>query len=191
MSRPPNTTDHELIERLGHVFSEVGYAGASLTMLAQATGLQKASLYHRFPDGKEQMAAEVLTATHLWLKEHLIKPLQSDAPPEQRVRILAKELNELYRGGKQACLLNMLSSAYLHEGPFAGAIKSMFKSLIHALRDMLEEAGLDRSTANLRAERVVMLLQGSLVLCRGMGTTRPFQSFLSQLSHEMFGDELN
>ena len=49
-----------MLGALGEVFRAHGYEGASLTLITQATGLGKGSLYNFFPDGKEQMAAEVL-----------------------------------------------------------------------------------------------------------------------------------
>jgi len=45
-----------LLRQLGQVFRERGYEGATLTQLAAATGLGKASLYHHFPGGKAEMA---------------------------------------------------------------------------------------------------------------------------------------
>ena len=62
MSRTSAIDDGELIARLSGVFRDVGYEGATLSALAAATGLQKASLYHRYPGGKQQMADEVLAA---------------------------------------------------------------------------------------------------------------------------------
>src|SRR5687767_7960924 len=59
---PPLVSDKELLERLTGVFRRHGYDGASLSVIAAATGLQRSSLYHRFPGGKEQMAAEVARA---------------------------------------------------------------------------------------------------------------------------------
>ena len=43
------------IAALAEVFRERGYEGASLAALSEASGLGKASLYHFFPKGKEEM----------------------------------------------------------------------------------------------------------------------------------------
>ena len=55
--------DDVLLDRLAETFKDVGYEGASLSVLSDATGLKKSSLYHRFPDGKAQMAQEVMAQT--------------------------------------------------------------------------------------------------------------------------------
>ncbi len=52
-------TEEELLDRLTSVFRTHGFEGASLSLISKATGLQRASLYHRFPGGKEEMAKAV------------------------------------------------------------------------------------------------------------------------------------
>lgn len=188
MARPSTIGDEELLNRLSVVFRDVGYAGASLADLSEATGLKRASLYHRFPGGKEQMASEVLRTAGDWLAENVLAALKGEAPPRQRVVAMAAHLKSFYSGGKQACLLNMLSSAHIHGGPFARQIRAMFEALIDGLAALLREAGIEEAVAAARAERAVMLLQGSLVLSRGIGTTRPFHTFLTNLPDELFGE---
>jgi AcrR family transcriptional regulator len=188
MGRKASIDEDELIARLSTVFRDVGYEGATLTILSKATGLQKASLYHRFPEGKEQMAREVLESTGAWLNEHILSPLNSGGPPEDRIRAMIRKIDEFYSGGKQACLLNMLSSAHIHEGPFTRLIKQTFDAWIDALSAVLVDAGFDAKTAGARAQRAIILLQGSLVFSRGTGTTRPFREFLKTLPDEILGE---
>ena len=44
-------TDNQLLDKLTEVFRLYGYEGASLSRISKVTGLQRASLYHRFPGG--------------------------------------------------------------------------------------------------------------------------------------------
>lgn len=187
MARHATIENQELVNKLTGVFRDVGYYGASLRALSEATGLKKASLYHRFPEGKEQMAREVLGSAEAWLSEHILSGLKNGAPPEQRIRGMVGKLDEFYSGGRQACLLNMLSSAHIHQGPFRKLIKGVFLAWIKALQNVLIEAGFDEKTAGMRAKRAITLIQGSLVLSRGMGTTKPFQEVLSRLPEELLG----
>jgi len=53
--------------------------------------------------------------------------------------------------------------------------------------EALTDAGLDEDTARARAQRAVMMIQGSLVLSRGMGTTKPFRDALAALPNELLG----
>lgn len=185
MSRPRSVTEDDLLARLARVFSEVGYEGASLSLLAEATGLQKASLYHRFPGGKKQMADEVLASTGTWLETQILAPLAGPGTPAERLATVAANLDAFYHGGARACLLNMLSSPRVEDGPFAPAIRQAFEALIAGLANIAREAGASPSAARQRAERAVMLLQGALVLSRGTGSTQPFRAFLAAFSAEI------
>ncbi|MDD2768554.1 MAG: TetR/AcrR family transcriptional regulator [Methylococcus sp.] len=185
MARPAKIEDSALLERLSDVFREVGYEAASLAVLSEAAGLKKASLYHRFPGGKEQMAREVMARAETWLSEHILAPLQSSALPEARIQGMVRSVDAFYSGGRQACLLNMLSSPHADHGPFASLIRNAFEAWIGALSAVLIDAGFDEDTARFRAERAIVLLQGSLVVSRGMGTTRPFRNCLANLEREM------
>ncbi len=185
MARPAKVEDSVLHTKLSDVFREVGYEGATLAMLSAATGLKKASLYHRFPGGKEQMASEVMAGAETWLIEHILTPLGSKATPAARIATMIRNLDTFYCGGKKACLLNMLSSPSADRGPFANMIKNAFEVWIGALSRALVDAEFDRDTAHFRAERAIALLQGSLVVARGMATTTPFQNCLASLEHEL------
>jgi TetR/AcrR family transcriptional regulator, lmrAB and yxaGH operons repressor len=188
--RKASVNEQDLIARLSGVFREVGYEGATLTMLSAATGLKKASLYHRFPQGKEQMAREVLEQAGAWLADRVLTPLRADGPPAARIDAMVERLDQFYSGGRQACLLNMLSSARIEEGPFTAMIQQLFEAWIEALSAVLRDAGFDKQHARARAERAVVLLQGSLVVSRGMGTPRPFREFLESLPGELLGDSI-
>ena len=187
MGRRLSIAEDDLISGLSQVFRDTGYEGATLTSLSLATGLKRASLYHRFPGGKEQMAQEVLAATEHWLEENLFEPLEGGGPLEDRINSMIKKLDALYSGGKQACLLNMFSSASLREGPFGQPIKKLFDRLVDELAKLVLEQGFDEAQATARAERAVMLLHGSLVLSRGTGSQKPFRRFLSTLREELLG----
>lgn len=187
MGRKASIDEADLMARLSATFREFGFEGATLTILSKATGLKRASLYHRFPDGKEQMAREVLEAAGTWLEANVLAPLRDGGPPAERIGRMVEKLDEFYSGGRQACLLNLLSSARIHEGPFTRLIKQTFEAWIGALTTTLVDAGLTEATARARAERGVILLQGSLVLSRGTGDTRPFREFLKTLPNELLG----
>lgn len=185
MARPQIIDDDALIERLSHTFRAVGYEGASLARLAKAAGMQKPSLYHRFPGGKRQMAQEVLSSARDWYGEHVFDPLAGDGPPSERVAVVVRALNSFYDRGKQACLLNLLSQPPGESSPFAEPIRRMFAALIDAFAGIAREAGCSANDAKERAGRVVALLHGSLVVARGLDSSAPFHAFTASLPREL------
>lgn len=169
----------QLLDKLTHVFRLYGYEGASLTRLTEATGLKRASLYHHFPGGKEEMALAVLERGSQGLEAQVLTPLQEPGTPAQRVQHMAERLNKFYAQGQQSCLLDTLSLGEedsLHK-PIQKAIAAWLKAMIQ----VAQEAGLAPDVAEQRAEEVLIRIQGSLVFARTTGNTQPFQRVLKEL----------
>lgn len=185
MARKALISNDALLERLSNTFREVGYDGASLTLLSEATGLKKASLYHRFPGGKEQMAMEVLQGAGRWMTDNILEPLAGPGTPRRRVEAICSKLDHFYRGGRQACLLNLLSAPAGGQGPFREPIRQFLEALIGAFADVARETGYEKNDAAERAERCLALLQGGLVLSKGLGSNAPFHRMLKQLPAEL------
>jgi len=187
MGRKASVDYDQLIESLTEVFRNVGYEAASLSLLEKATGLKKASLYHRFPQGKEQMAHEVIDVVKIWMENNILTILSSDALPEERIELLTHCLKKLYSGGKDACIFNTFSFHQDKNSPFGKEIKSMVLALIKGLAGVISDAGYEQKESYARAERTVMLLQGSLVVSHAIRSERPFLDILNRLDIELIG----
>lgn len=179
MPRPKAVDDPALIARLTGVFRADGYDGASLTALAGAAGLKKASLYHRFPGGKAQMAQEALADAFDWFAAHVIAPLDRPGAPADRLDQALASLAQFYDNGRLSCLLNRLASPAGDSAATAESIRAGFTALTDAFARLATDAGHPDETAESRAIRAVALLQGSLVMARGLNDTRPFAEALS------------
>ena len=187
MARKALVEDDVLLGRLSATFRNLGYEAASMALLADAAGLKKASLYHRFPGGKEELGREVLLDAGRWLTINILEPLAGHAPPATKIGDMVAKLDQFYDGGAQACLLNLMASPVSGEGPFKSAIQGLFEAFIAALTSVVAQAGYSGKVARDRAERAVALLHGSLVLSRGLGSTAPFQKMLKALPGELLG----
>src|SRR5689334_15238098 len=87
----------EVLDRLTAAFRQFGYDGASLARLSKATGLGRSSLYHYFPNGKEDMAAAVLANAGARFEETVLAPLRAkDAPPRERLTRMVAGLAAFY-----------------------------------------------------------------------------------------------
>src|SRR5688500_13418101 len=176
----PKITDENLLERLTRVFQDHGFEGASLSRISEATGLEKASLYHRFPGGKDQMAEAVLAHVGRWFVENLLAPLRETGPVSARVRETGRRIQAFYEGGRRSCLLDTLSlrdgSPALHE-----AVGRTYAAWRDSFAGAAREAGLPVGLARRRAEEAIMSIHGALVLARATGDTKPFARALARL----------
>lgn len=170
----------EVIERILLVFRQAGYEGASLARLSAATGLGRSSLYHYFPNGKEDMAAAAMAAVEAWIGEHVIAPLSAQAPPQKRLKQFSRGLAQYYENGKRACLMDVFTIGEAG-ARFQPHLRKRMKAMIAALARVAEEAGVAAPEAARRAENAVVSLQGSLVVARALGSSTPFLRMLDEL----------
>lgn len=178
MPRPAKFTKAILAQRLETVFKENGYEGASLMMLADATALSKASLYHHFPKGKEEMAAHVLAHSGASLQKFVLAPLM-DASGAALMKSL-KGTKTYYSGDVPICLMNSL---LLGEGRslFGPQIASAVTAWQDGMVKCLEGEGVTTSEANAWAIDALQRIQGALVLCRVTGTRKALEDCIDAL----------
>src|SRR5207249_8232711 len=151
--RPAKISDERLFQGLSDVFRRKGYDGASYSDLMKATGLVKASLYHRFPGGKAEMVDRILSEV-------------------DRVRKIARRLREFYKSGQQWCLLDTVT---LGDSPSTRehARRSM-EFWIDAFARLGRDAGLSPAMARRRSQEAVAAIEGGLIVSRVLGDRRPF-----------------
>jgi hypothetical protein len=80
-----------------------------------------------------------------------------------------------------------MSTPHPDKGPFAKEIKAAFDAMIAAFAAVARDAGAAATEAQARAERVVMLVQGCLVVSRGRQDSQPFKTMLAMLPAELLG----
>ena len=177
-------TRDEALTRIAEVFRAHGYDGASLSRLSETTGLGRASLYHHFPGGKEEMAREVFRHLGLEVDRHLLQPLRAEGSPLERIEKHLRGARAFYGRGGKNCLLGAVA---LGGGSdlFAGELKQSFRTWIDALARVLREAGLPQRTARRRAELAVGQIQGALVVARGLGEPEAFGRILQSLPEQL------
>ena len=72
---------------------------AAADRIAEITGLGRASLYHRFPGGKEEMADAVLSASSEVFGSYVLAPLRERGGLRGRLQRMAERLGEFYGDG--------------------------------------------------------------------------------------------
>ena len=177
--RPAKISDNRLYRELSDIFRRKGYDGASYSDLMKATGLVKASLYHRFPGGKAEMVDRILSEVDREFSEYVVKPAFEAGAPLGRARKIARRLREFYKSGQQWCLLDTVTLA---DSPSTRdhARRSM-EYWIDAFARVGRDAGLRPAIARRRSQEAVVAIEGGLVVSRVLGDRRPFLRSLASL----------
>jgi AcrR family transcriptional regulator len=181
--RPAKLSDKHLFERLTEVFRRRGYDGASYADLMEATGLVKASLYHRFPGGKEEMVGAIQSQVDRHFGEYVLAPAVEQGDPKQRARRIARRLREFYDNGRAWCLLDTLTLADSRV-TLAHAKKSM-EFWVERFARVGRDAGLAGGVARKRAEEAVAAIEGGLIVARVLHNRRPFLRVLVGLPKKL------
>lgn len=181
--RPQKVLDIEILTGLAKVFRSKGYEGASLKDLSEATGLKKASLYHRFPNGKKEMADAVLGHVGNWVEEHVFQAfLDQELSPQARLKKGLLEIRTLYNGGDEVCVFRALSMEAGFE-LFDKQIRNGMSMWIATLKNIGIALELDPNEAEKRAVQTLIEIQGSLIVTKGMGDVIIFENTLQNIEH--------
>lgn len=176
--RPQKILDQDLLIALSKVFRSKGYEGASLKELAEATGLQKASLYHRFPKGKQEMAESVLKHMAKWVEENILAALNNENDSlELRLKNGLAHVRTLYDGGKETCIFRAFS---METGLdlFEESINEGLNEWIDTFTQLGISANLTAEIAHKNAIQTLIEIQGSLILTKALNDTNVFNNTL-------------
>jgi len=162
------------------LFRQFGYDGVTLSKISQATGLGKASLYHHFPGGKDEMVETVLASLEKGLEQTVLEVMQSEGGALTRLQQMCDRLSKAYEQGQKPCVLAalMLGSA---QDIFQERVQTLLRLWIDAIATILVEAGMDMTIARERGEDGVIAIQGALILSQGLNDPAPFQRVMQQL----------
>jgi TetR/AcrR family transcriptional repressor of lmrAB and yxaGH operons len=178
-------SDDELFDRLAHVFRVAGFEGASLGALADGARLQRASLYHRFPGGKAQMAEAVMG----WVRERFARaldPMTSAFDVRAGVVESGRRISEIYADGTLPCVLDTLTLSGAPEGIRVIAAE-IATAWIDAMATAAGRGGAGAAAARLAAEEAFIRIEGSLVLGRLRGDPTAFRRTMTELPLMLLG----
>lgn len=179
--RPQKVDTEAMLQGLMSVLRSRGYDGASLKELSAATGLKKASLYHRFPGGKQEMAAAVLAHVGEWTQQHIYRLLTDrELPPTQRLEQALQNIDELYVGGDVSCVFRALSTE-IGLDLFGEQLRQGMQAWIQAFAALGEGFGQGKEEAYANGLQSIIDIQGTLVVGKCLGDTSIFQRMTEQI----------
>jgi AcrR family transcriptional regulator len=179
--------DAELARRAAETFRIFGYEGTSLNRLAKATGLEKASLYYRFPGGKDAILMAAVNGVGSWLQANIFEPLARPGALADRIEVVVERLRAFYGNGTKPCVLDTLS---LKGGTpeLETALRGAVDGWLNAFAEVAREAGYSPEEAQRRAEQAIIAIEGSLVLARVTGYRDVFERGLGELRSLLIGE---
>ena len=140
-----------------------------MTVLSQATGLQKASLYHHFPGGKNEMLEAAVLATIVELERRVFRFLETNGDAADRIGQVLEGFDVYTNGGRRSCLLAVIAQSSVAEN-FQSRISAQFDAWIARLGKTLVEFGYEPNRGDSLALETLETLYGSLAVGRLLGS---------------------
>ncbi|MFK0164700.1 TetR/AcrR family transcriptional regulator [Rhizobium sp. NPDC090279] len=173
----------DAVALVAEVFRELGYEGASMSEITARTKLSKGSLYHFFPGGKEQMAAEIMAHIDAWFVAEMFRPLE-EGEPHEAISSMWETTDSYFRSGRRVCLIGAFALDETRDH-FSAVILGYFHRWIEALAGALTRAGMASIEAQALAEETVVGIQGALMLARALGDEAVFGRMLERLKNRV------
>ena len=179
---------NDILPLLAEVFRAHGYEGATLSLISEATGLGKGSLYHFFPGGKQQMAEEVLAEIDGWFEANVFAPLRESKDPKRAMLAMIDNVDAYFRSGRRICLVGVIALGSSRD-MFVDQVKGYFVDWKEALAGTLRRSGLSASAAKLRAEEALVAIQGALILARAEDDSGVFRRAMADLKTRLLAPQ--
>lgn len=169
----------EAIVRIAELFREHGYHGTSYAQIMAVSCLGKGSLYHYFPNGKEDIATAVLFHIQTWFESHIFAPLEAPNAPFERLDEMFDNVEKYFESGKRVCIVGAFTLSDTKDR-FAQEIAYYFKRWISALTSFLSNHGASRNKARTLATSTMVSIQGGLVLAQALRKPRIFSEMIEE-----------
>ena len=171
-----------LLNGARRLLAEKGYAGMELRDVAARGKAPRGSIYHHFPGGKRQLAAEAAS-----LEGTEIEALIEHSLEEHGVRGTLAKFGEIFRRRvadypeRIGCPVAAAALARPEDPALAQAATAAFQSWEEPIAAALRREGVAESDAATFAGLVVSSVEGALIRARAAGDRAPLDSAIGGL----------
>lgn len=164
----PDRSRAALVETAALLFRRQGYAATGVNQILETAGVKAGSLYHHFPNGKQELAAAVVHAVGGGIERQLRGFLADETPVADVVDgwidVLIAGLASDPRDG---CPVEPIATEAVHASQqVREASTRVFSGWCDAVADRLRKDGWGPTEANQTALAVISLIEGALLLSR-------------------------
>ena len=163
------TTRDQIIDTTSDLMESQGYHATGLNQIVAESGAPKGSLYHYFPGGKEEMAAEAIDRTGRQLEERIRANLPPGIAPAEALRDFAHTIAfhieaSGYRAGGPLTAVAMETAT--NSERLNRACRDAFERVITAFAERLVTEGTPAERARGLSVFVTAAFEGGIILSR-------------------------
>jgi TetR/AcrR family transcriptional repressor of lmrAB and yxaGH operons len=167
----PDRSRAALLDSAAALFRRQGYAATGVNQILASADVKAGSLYHHFPDGKQELAAAVVDVVGGGIERRLRRFLESDLAVadivDAWIDLMSAGLSCDQRDG---CPIEPIATESVNASPqVREASARAFGGWSLAVADRLRADGWPNADADQTALAVIALLEGALILSRIAG----------------------
>jgi TetR/AcrR family transcriptional repressor of lmrAB and yxaGH operons len=167
----PDRSRAALVDSAATLFRRQGYAATGLNQILDEAGVKPGSLYHHFPRGKQQLAAQVVDTAGAGIEQLLRRFLSTGRPVADIVdRWIDLLVAGLAGDQRDGCPIEPIATESVNASPAVReASARAFKGWCAAVEERLRSDGWPAAEAQQVAIAVISLIEGALILSRIAG----------------------
>ena len=167
----PDRSRAALIDTAALLFRRQGYAATGVNQILETADVKAGSLYHHFPDGKQQLAAAVVESAGGDIERLLRRFLDSDSSVADIVDgWIDLLIVALASDGRDGCPIEPIATESVNaSSQVRDASARAFAGWSAAVAERLRADGWSGGDAEQTALAVIALIEGALILSRIAG----------------------
>jgi TetR/AcrR family transcriptional repressor of lmrAB and yxaGH operons len=159
-----------------------GVNATSFSDVLAESGAPRGSIYHHFPNGKEQLAGDAIR----WTSERVLAHQRAcrATTPAGVLDCFIDMWRQvvLASGGSAGCVVaGVAIDTVAADRPMIDLVRATFRSWVDLLTEQLEAVGVPGRRAARVAVAVVAGMEGALILCRAEGDSGPLETVAAEL----------
>ena len=174
----PDRSRAALVDTAALLFRRQGYAATGVNQILETAGVKAGSLYHHFPDGKQELAAAVVDSVGGGIEQQLRRFLAGEVSVADIVDGWIDTLAARLAGDRRdGCPIEPIATESVHASPEVRAASArVFSGWCNAVADRLRADGWPHDDADQTALAVIALIEGALMLSRIAGDAAALNS---------------
>ena len=167
----PDRSRAALIDTAALLFRRQGYAATGVNQILETADVKAGSMYHHFPDGKQQLAAAVVESAGGEIERLLRRFLDSDSSVADIVGgWIDLLIVQLASDGRDGCPIEPIATESVNaSSQVRDASARAFAGWSAAVAERLRADGWSGGDADQTALAVIALIEGALLLSRIAG----------------------
>lgn len=172
MPRPDHSRT-ALIDSAALLFRRQGYAATGVNQILEVADVKPGSLYHHFPEGKQQLAAAVVQRVGADVEEQLRALLDAGSPVPDLIDGWIDEMAAgLICDQRDGCPIEPIATESVNaSAQVREASATVFAGWRTAIADRLRAEGWPPPDTERTALALIALIEGALILARIAGDT--------------------